>query len=111
MEQEEIEAQSIHNDYQNIRSIGFKTYAEKFHMIDSVGISLVVCRDEKSRKLVNELRYTGVVNERKLQKYTCSISVSEWNDLLKQKAIDDFGTGIYCLTNLDYYDVNLGITI
>lgn len=110
MEREEIEMQSIHNDYQNIRSIGFKTYAEKFRMIDSAGISLVVCRDEESRKLVNELRYTGVVNERKLQKYTCSISASEWNDLLKQKAIDDFGTGIYCLTNLDYYDVNLGIT-
>lgn len=32
-----------------------------------------------------------------------------WTNLIKQNVVDDFGTGIYCLTNLDYYDEELGL--
>ena len=60
----------------------------------------MVPRDEKSRQ---------TVDERKLQNYTCSLYKNELDDLIKQNVVDDFGTGIYCLTNLDYYDEELGL--
>ena len=46
----------------------------------------------------------------KLQKYTCSVNLKEFESLQQQHVIDDFGTGVYCLTNPDYYDKTLGIT-
>ena len=55
------------------------------------------------------LRSTGVTSSRKLQKYTCSVSQKEFEDLVRQHAVDDYGSGIWCLTNTDYYDENTGI--
>lgn len=78
-------------------------------MIDSRTVSLVVPRDEKSRQMVADLKYKQTVDERKLQNYTCSLYKNELDDLIKQNVVDDFGTGIYCLTNLDYYDEELGL--
>lgn len=80
-------------------------------MIDSGSVSLVVPRDERSKEIVDSLKYTGGLGAaRKLQRYTCSIYPRELDDLLRQHVVDDFGTGIVCLTNLDYYDEKTGIT-
>lgn len=112
LKKEEIEGKTITNHCSGISSLPFAEYAQSFELIDSKTISLVVARDEESRKIVDSLKYTGggIGIARRLQKYTCTVYQKELDDLIRQHAVDDFGTGIYCLLNLDYYDENTGIT-
>ena len=49
-------------------------------------------------------------SSRKLQRYVCSVSKKEFEELYRQHVIEDFGTGIWCLMNGDYYDEKTGIT-
>lgn len=93
------------------RSIPFSSYAEKFHIIDDRTESIVVPQDEESRKIIEAIKYENYVNTRKLQKFTCSISKKELEELIKQHAVDDYGRGIWCLTNENYYDDKTGIQI
>lgn len=109
MNSDKMEENTIHRWCNDIRCIPFRTYAEQFRIIDSHTVSLVVPRDDLSRELIEELRITGIGKVRKLRKYACSIYQNELDDLIKQHAVDDYGTGIWCLTNPDYYDENLGI--
>ena len=110
MNEEQIQKNTMHREGSRLESIPFKSYAEKFEIIDSRTFSLVVPQDEYSRNLVEALRYTKAGNIRKFQKYCCTIQRWELEDLIRQHAVEDFGTGIYCLTNTDYYDRELGIT-
>ena len=109
MKKEEIQKNTMHQSCSDIASIPFKQYAEKFELIDSRTISLVVPEDAQSEQLIETLRYTKMGNVRQMQNYTCSVRIRELADLLSQHAADDFGTGIFCLTNKDYYDKNLGV--
>lgn len=109
MKQEEIQKNAMHEICTNIKRLPFKEYAEKFELIDSKTVSVVVVRDEKSRELAEHLRYTKSVNTRMLQNYVCTVYQKELEDLLKQHVAEDYGTGVYCLTNLDYYDEQIGI--
>lgn len=109
LKEDSISQNTMHCICDNFRYIPFKKYAENFELIDSRTVSLVVPRDEKSRQMVADLKYKQTVDERKLQNYTCSLYKNELDDLIKQNVVDDFGTGIYCLTNLDYYDEELGL--
>ncbi|MEY8338867.1 CRISPR-associated helicase Cas3' [Lachnospiraceae bacterium 62-35] len=110
MNRESIQSHTITNQCKSLDSIPFKTYAEAFDIIDSRMVSLVVPQDEDSRKLVETLQYTGVGAVRKLQPYACSLYQRELEDLCRQHAADDFGTGIFCLTNMDYYNPEIGVT-
>lgn len=110
MKKDDIQRHTITQECKKIQSIPFRTYAEKFELIDSRTISVVVPRDKKSREMVETLRYTGVGNGRELQPYVCSVYPWELDDLIRQHAADDFGTGIFCLINLDYYDEDTGIS-
>ena len=91
--------------------IPFAEYAGEFELIDSRTISLVIPRDEQSSSMIENLKYTGgrIDISRKLQKYACTISHSELDELFSQHVVDDFGTGILCLTNKDYYEKETGI--
>ena len=109
MEKEKIGKHTITQDCGDIRSIPFREYAEKFELVSSRTVSVVVPRDEKSRELVAKLRFTGDGAARELQRYACSVYQWELNELIRQHAADDFGTGIYCLTNPDYYVEQTGI--
>ena len=109
MKSEEIQKNTITQECSHIQSIPFQKYAEKFEIIDSKILSLVVPRDEKSAELVEKLRYGGTSVERELQPYICSVYRWELDELIRQHAAEDFGTGIYCLTNPDYYDQDTGI--
>ncbi len=111
MKQEEIQQHIISRDCTNLTSIPFCKYAEKFEIIDSKAIAIVVPRDEMSQQIVESLRFGGggVNLGRKLQKYTCSVYQNELDDLIRQHVVDHFGTGILCLTNPDYYDEEIGI--
>ena len=44
-----------------------------------------------------------------MQPYVCSVSKREFESLVEQHAVEDFDTGIWCLTNQDYYDKEVGI--
>ena len=106
----EIEKHAIHNDYKDIRQIGFKTYAEKFHLIESNSQSVVVGCNEEAKRRIEDLQKTQIGNPRKFQNYVCSVTQAELDDLIRQHAVKDYGTGIFCLVNDDdYYDKNLGI--
>ena len=109
MRKEAIQKNTMHRECTDIASIPFKEYAEKFELIDSRQVSLVVPRDVQSEKLVEIMKYTKEGNVRKLQNYTCSVRQKELEDLIRQHVVDDYGTGIYCLTNMDYYDEYTGV--
>jgi len=109
MKADEIQKNTMSSICQDIMNIPFKDYSEKFKIIDSLAVSVFVERDEESHKLVEQLRYTGSCNTRKMQKNICSISPRELEDLAKQHAVEDFNTGIWCLTNSSYYDKDTGI--
>lgn len=109
MRAEDIRKNTMHQLCSDLDSIPFKEYAEKFELIDSRQVSLVVPQDVQSEKLVEAMKYTKVGNARKLQNYTCSVNLRELEDLIRQHAADDYGTGIYCLTNKDYYDKYKGV--
>lgn len=109
MKADDIQKNAMHQACSDLASIPFKEYADKFELIDSRQVSLVVPRDDKSKKLVETMKYTKMGNARKLQNYTCSVQQKELEDLIRQHVAEDFGTGIYCLTNMDYYDKYTGV--
>ena len=43
------------------------------------------------------------------EKYTFSIYPFEFEILRQQNVVSDFGSGIWCLTNNDYYDKDMGV--
>lgn len=107
---DEMENNTISSMCTNIKSIPFQEYANKFEIIDSKTVSVVVARDEVSKKIIEKLQFAELKDMRKLQQYSCSVYQNELENLISQNVIDDFGTGIWCLTNKDYYDENIGIT-
>ena len=111
MKKEEIMKNTIHQYCADISSIPFRKYAERFELIDSKTVSIVVPQDEQCRKLIEEMKVTKKGNTRKLQKYSCSLCQNELEELIRQHAADDYGTGIYCLTNLDYYNADIGVLL
>ena len=109
LKQEDIKRYAMSNFCTRIDGIPFKEYAENFKIIDDNSCSIFVASDDNSRKLLEQLKHTGMVSSRKLQKYTCSVSQSEFISLREQGVVDDYGSGIWCLTNDDYYDDSEGI--
>ncbi len=105
-----LEVSTMHRYCSDIYNIPFKKYADEFEIIDSKTISIVTAQDERSRRLVREIQCTGKGSERSLQRYAFSVYQNEFDSLLAQNVVDDFGSGIWCLTNNDYYDKEMGIT-
>ena len=63
-----------------MESIDFQTYAKAFSVIDDKNISLVVPQDAESRDLIADCQ-RGFPNSRRLQKYTCSVSRADLEEL------------------------------
>ncbi len=106
---EHIIKNSISEKCSDVRSIPFNKYAEDFEIIDSDTVSVVVVSDDTSRQLIEDIKNTGFGNHRKLQKYAFSVYRYEFEELYKQHVVDDYKSGIWCLTNSDYYDENIGV--
>lgn len=106
---ENITKNSISEKCSALQSIPFADYADRFKMIDSDTVSVVVESDDISRQLIEDIKHTGFGNHRKLQKYAFSVYRNEFEDLFRQNVVDDFKSGIWCLTNPDYYDENIGV--
>lgn len=100
---------SMHQFCESFRTIPFREYAQRFELIDSKTVSVVVARDEKSKAMIENLREYGFGNPRALQKYAVSLYQNEFDDLYRQNIIEDYDSGIWCLTNTDYYDQETGV--
>ena len=109
MKRDEIFSGSIGSMCSAIDSIPFKEYGDSFEIVDSKTVSVVAVRDEKSRDLMEQVRYTGTGMTRKLQKYTFSVYQYEFDELFRQHVLEDYGSGIWFLMNPDYYDEKLGV--
>ena len=101
----------ISNMTSQIFSLPFADYAASFKFIDSKTVALVIEQDAASKRLMDALRFSGKTNMRELQKYACTIYKYELNCLLEQGVIESYESGVYCLSNNDYYDSNLGINL
>ena len=109
MKREEMETKAMYHQCADISAIPFQRYAEEFELIETNTIAVVVPVDEYGRKLVESLPFASGGVARKLQKYTCTVSQSEFQELFQQHVLSDYGTGIFCLMNPDYYDPETGI--
>lgn len=108
LNREKITQHQISNNCTDLRTLPFASFAEKFRLIQSDAITLVVPRDAECEALLEELRTKGFTNHRSLQKYACSIYEQELADLQRQGAVENLN-GVWCLTNSDYYDEDLGM--
>lgn len=108
-QRDEITKNSISSISPSPQIINFKEYAEKFELIESKTVSIIVARDKTSNELIDKIKFTKLAEQRKLQKYACTVYQNEFDELLRQHVVDDFESGIYCLTNPDYYDAATGI--
>lgn len=106
-----IRDNSIANMCNHPENIPFRTYAEKFNMIDSDTIAIVIDRDEESQKLIQDMKYGSKSAKRKLQKYTATVYVWEFEKLYEKGVLDDYDTGVFCLTNTNYYKCDVGLQI
>ncbi|MCD7860086.1 MAG: CRISPR-associated helicase Cas3' [Firmicutes bacterium] len=109
MNADAFQKHTIHAQCGDIRSIPFASYAQEFALIDSKTVSLVIPQDEKSEALIAALQAGQAVHTRQLQAYSATLYQRELDDLLRQGAASDYGSGVFCLTNPDYYDENLGV--
>lgn len=108
LNREKITQHQISDNCTDLRTLPFASFAEKFRLIQSDAITLVVPRDAECEALLEELRTKGFTNHRSLQKYACSIYEQELADLQRQGAVENLN-GVWCLTNSDYYDEDLGM--
>lgn len=92
-----------------IANLPFADYSENFHLINSKTESVIVPQDAKSRTIIEKIKNQEYIHSRDLQKYACTISKRELEELKEHHAVDDYGRGIWCITNTDYYSKETGI--
>lgn len=94
-------------------TIPFKSYAESFEYIkaDTIGIVIDNGKINECHDLIDRLKSGDNSIKRALQKYTVSVYLYEFENILKTGIIDDFGTGVYVLTNTDYYKDDTGLIV
>ena len=109
MNEDEITGNTISNDCMKLDSIPFKEYGKNFRIIDANTVSVVIDKDEDSHRMIEELKFAGTTDTRRLQKYTCSVKPKELEELMRQHVVEDYDSGIWCLTNMDYYSEETGI--
>lgn len=103
-------AKSISKECKKPDRLNFRTYDDNFRFISDAGTSsIVVCRDEYSRSLLEGLRYSGNISIRAVQQYTCTINQQELQSLIEQGVAADYGSGVFFLLSDDYYDEETGI--
>ncbi|SUX23177.1 Superfamily II helicase [Cardiobacterium valvarum] len=95
----------------------FQTIADKFRMIKSPMLPLIIPFDRKAEKLIDALRHADHIGGllRKLQPYTVQIPEKALAALYKAGHIElvneqDFGRQFYTLIGLDLYDEVAGLS-
>ncbi len=105
-----VSQNAIYHEGQRPHIQYFRSYAERFNLIDDRAVSVVVPSDDYCKNIMEQCRHSGYLSIRKVQKYLVSISFAEFESLFKQGVLADYKSGVFFLTNTDYYDRDLGIT-
>ena len=91
----------------------FKTASERFKLIESPTVSVVIPFNEQADTLLQQSRYTPYPYQysRQLQVYTVNIYEQEFNALNTRGLIEYYGDAYAVLNDMDYYDLNTGLII
>ncbi len=106
--EELISSKSMDRFANSIKDIPFDTYAKEFKLIDGGSIGIIAPIDE-GIEIIDRMRYSGIVDYRKAQKYSFSVNKNEFEELLKYRRIEDFDTGVYVLRDEKYYNKEIGV--
>lgn len=91
----------------------FKTAAEKFKLIDTNTVPVIIPYNEEARRLIEELKYTlyPATTLRKLQLYTVNIYEREFENLQSKGVIETYYEKYEVLSNLNFYDEQTGLIL
>lgn len=93
-----------------VDGIPFRTYAENFKFIKNQVIGIVIPCDE-NKELIEQLRYGRLSVKRKLQQYSASVHIWEFEEMIKEGIAEQLDCGVCILTNTDYYKPDVGLTL
>ena len=93
-----------------VDGIPFRTYAENFKFIKNQVIGIVIPCDE-NKELIEQLRHGKLSVKRKLQQYSASVHIWEFEEMIKEGIAEQLDCGVCILTNTDYYKPDVGLTL
>lgn len=114
VERENTDAEGILKlikDSGNELAFPFATIADKFQLIDSPTVSIVVPYDERAKRLMEEARihnYPASLS-RKLQPYTVQVYSYELAALEKERVVEKVGDIFRFITDSEFYDQQFGL--
>lgn len=90
----------------------FKTFAEKFNMIDDKKQMSIIVKYKSSEKLIEQLRYAGASKEllRKLQRYIVNVPIYIFNKIREAGYIEEIG-GYWVQRDNYLYKPGLGLMV
>lgn len=90
----------------------FKTFAEKFNMIDDKKQMSIIVKYKSSEKLIEQLRYAGASKEllRKLQRYIVNVPIYIFNKIREAGYIEEIG-GYWVQRDENLYKPGLGLMV
>lgn len=91
----------------------FKTAAEKFKLIDTNTVPVIIPYNKEARQLIEELKYTlyPATTLRKLQLYTVNIYEHEFENLQSKGVIETYHEKYEVLNNQNFYDEQTGLIL
>lgn len=105
-ENSSIENGTIYEPGMRINTIPFRDYADKFNMIDSDTINVII-PNEENRELVEGLKYSAK-SLRKLSRDSAALHYNEFRDLLERGIIEPMGAA-YVLACPEFYSSETGL--
>ncbi|UCD29387.1 MAG: CRISPR-associated helicase/endonuclease Cas3, partial [Planctomycetota bacterium] len=91
----------------------FREIAHKFRLIEDDSLPVIIERDERASKLIEEIRNVNFLRgySRKLQKYTVQICQHDWEKLFEAGCIEKVRDIFPILVCSHLYDENVGLDI
>jgi len=92
-------------------NFNFKQVAEKFKLIDENTIPVIVDIDDKSKELINKLRFADEYKKtlRAIQPYIVNVYENEFMKMFGANLLDVIKEGIYVLRDTSKYKENTGL--
>lgn len=94
----------------SLNSIPFRKYAEKFMLIDTDTVAIVINDREESNLLLKKLGFGNMGVKRSLQKYTVSLRMYEFQNALKLGIVHE-ENGVFVLSDNRYYSNEYGLSL
>lgn len=94
----------------SLNSIPFRKYAEKFMLIDTDTVAIVINNNEESNLLLRKLGFGNMGVKRSLQKYSVSVRMYEFQNALKLGLVHE-ENGVFVLSDNRYYSNEYGLSL